>query len=46
MKEKKWPLRVRVKVKNIRILIMNIQEYTRTIFCDKKIPRYFANFMP
>jgi hypothetical protein len=33
-----WPLGIIVKVKNIRLLIASIQEYTQTIFCNKKIP--------
>jgi hypothetical protein len=38
MKEKKdawWPLGIRVKVKNIRLLIVSIQEYKQTIFYHK-----------
>jgi hypothetical protein len=41
MNEKKsntwWPLGIKVKVKNIKLLIMTTQEYTQTMFCDKKI---------
>jgi hypothetical protein len=41
-----WPLRIRVKVENIGLLIMCNQEYTQTIFSNnvfKIIFRFYAN---
>jgi len=35
-----------VKVENIRILIVSIQEYTTKHFYNKKISQSFADFMP